>query len=164
MNSTEIKEMGFATPEKAFEKYADMVYRLAFVRTKNIADSEDILQEVFLRYMKVAEKIETEEHLKATLLRITINCSNSLKSSYWFKKTEPLTEDMSSTDNVNDGSVLNSVLKLPQKYRTVIHLHYYCGYSVNEISAITKVNPATVKTYLNRARAILKNTIDAEDL
>lgn len=164
MNSTEIKTEDFATPEKAFETYADTVYRLAFVRTKNKADSDDILQEVFLRYMKICDKIISEEHLKATLLRITINCSNSLKTSSWFKKTVGLTEDISYEDTVNDGNVLEAVFKLPQKYRTVIHLHYYCGYSVNEIAGITQSNPSTVKTHLSRARAILKNTIEAEDL
>ena len=152
----------FAKPENAFLKYADMVYRLAFVRTKSMADSDDILQEVFLRYMKVFEKIESEEHLKAMLLRITVNCSNSLKTSFWFKKTEGLNENLAVTDNVSETNVLNEVLKLPLKYRTVIHLHYYCGYSVEEISKIEKINPSTVKTHLHRARQILKDTLKEE--
>lgn len=152
----------FAKPENAFLKYADMVYRLAFVRTKSVADSDDILQEVFLRYMKVFEKIESEEHLKAMLLRITVNCSNSLKTSFWFKKTEGLNENLAVTDNLSETNVLNEVLKLPLKYRTVIHLHYYCGYSVEEISKIEKINPSTVKTHLHRARMILKDTLKEE--
>lgn len=158
MNGTKSQ---FALPEKVFERYADMVYRLAFVRTKNSADSDDILQEVFLRYMKIWENMESEEHIKAMLLRITVNCSNSLKSSSWFKRTTGLTEDISYTDAVNDGDVLKKVLALPIKYRTVIHLYYYCGYSVNEIAKITENNPSTVKTHLKRARALLK--IDLEE-
>ena len=165
MNSkTDVKLMEFASPEAAFQKYADTVYRLAFVRTKNKADSDDILQDVFLRYMKVWEKMESEEHVKAILLRITVNCSNSLKTSSWFKKTESLNENLIITDNYEDGDLLAEVLKLPQKYRTAIHLFYYCGYSVNEIADIEKINPSTVKTHLNRARSILKKTIKAEDL
>ncbi len=161
---TEVKKIDFASPEAAFHKYADTVYRLAFVRTKNRSDSDDILQEVFLRYMKVWQRMENEEHVKAMLLRITVNCSNSLKTSSWFKKTEPLDERLSSTDSYSDTDVLGEVLKLPVKYRTVIHLHYYCGYSVNEIAKIEKLSPATVKTHLHRARGILKKTIKAEDL
>ncbi len=153
-----------ALPETAFEKYADMVYRLAFVRTKNRADSDDILQEVFMRYMKVYEKIETEEHLKATLLKITVNCSNSFKTSFWQKKTDALDENLQTEDKVSDSYVLEQVLKLPLKYRTAIHLHYYCGYSVDEIAKIEKSNPSTVKTHLKRAREILKNTLKEEDL
>lgn len=152
----------FAKPENAFHEYSDMVYRLAFVRTKSIADSDDILQEVFLRYMKVWKKIESEEHLKAMLLKITVNCSNSLKTSFWFKKTEGLNENIAVTDSVSETNVLNEVLKLPLKYRTVIHLHYYCGYSVEEIAKALKINSSTVKTHLHRARQILKNTLKEE--
>jgi len=154
----------FALPENAFNTYADTVYRLAFVRTKNKADSDDILQEVFLRYLKVWNKMESEEHVKAMLLRITVNCSNSLKSSAWFKKTEALDENIATHDTSSDGYILQQVLKLPLKYRTVIHLHYYCAYTVNEIATLQKTNPSTVKTQLSRARAILKKTVKADDL
>jgi len=149
----------FASPEEAFKRYADTVYRLAFVRTKNRSDSDDILQEVFIRYMKVWEKMESEEHVKAILLKITVNCSNSLKTSAWFKKTVPLEENLPHTDKVNDSSVLAEVMKLPIKYRTAIHLYYYCGFSVNEISKIEGIKIATVKTHLSRARAILKDKL-----
>lgn len=163
-NVLEVKNSGFASPEEAFEKYADTVYRLAFVRTKSKADSEDILQEVFLRYLRVWQKMQSEEHAKAMLLRITVNCSNSLKASAWFKKTEPLDENAAADVCFPDSTVLDEVMKLPVKYRTVIHLHYYCGYSVDEIADIEKLNPSTVKTHLSRARKILKNTLKADDL
>ncbi len=163
-NKTLLETRQFAQPENAFNLYADTVYRLAFVRTKNKADSDDILQEVFLRYLKVWHKMESEEHVKAMLLRITVNCSNSLKSSAWFKKTEALNENIQAFDTVEDGYLLQQVLNLPLKYRTVIHLHYYCGYSVNEIARLQKSNPSTIKTQLSRARATLKKTVKADDL
>ena len=154
----------FASPEEAFKKYADTVYRLAFVRTKSKSDSDDILQEVFLRYIKVWRKMESEEHIKAMLLRITVNCSNSLKTSAWFKKTEELNENIAAPAVFSDINVFEEVLKLPLKYRTVVHLYYYCGYSVNEISKIQNLNPSTVKTHLSRARAELKNILKADDI
>ena len=154
----------FAIPEAVFERYADTVYRLAFVRTGNRSDSDDILQEVFLRYMKVWGKMESEEHIKATLIRITVNCSNSWLTSAWFKKTDPLDENISVTYDNTAENALYEVLKLPVKYRTVIHLHYYMGYSVAEIAELTKTNPSTVKTRLARARGRLKKTLEAEDL
>ena len=159
-----IGEKAYAAPEAAFLKYADTVYRLAFVRTGSRSDSDDILQEVFLRYMKVWEKMESEEHIKATLIRITVNCSNSLLSSFWFKKTDPLDENISAAEDNSAESALSEVLKLPVKYRTVIHLYYYMGYSVAEIAELTKTNPSTVKTSLARARGKLKKTLEAEDL
>ena len=157
-------DKSFAIPEAVFRKYADTVYRLAFVRTGNRSDSDDILQEVFLRYMKVWQKMKSEEHIKATLIRITVNCSNSLLSSAWFKKTAPLDENISVTDNASLENTLSEVLKLPLKYRTVIHIYYYMGYSVAEIAELTKTNPSTVKTRLSRARGQLKKVLEAEDL
>lgn len=156
------KKKDFTDVGKIFEKYADMVYRLAFVRTKSESDSDDVLQEVFLRYMKVSNKMESEEHVKAMLLRITVNCSKSLLTSSWFKKTEPLNDTLSYTDNVSEGSVLSEVLKLPTKLRTAVHLHYYCGYSVKEIAKIEGINESTVKTHLSRARAILRTSLKEE--
>jgi len=144
------------------EKYFDTVYRLALSQAKDSHRADDILQEVFLRYMKVCKKMESEEHVKATLLRITVNYSNSFKNSAHNKRDTQLDEDIPYTDKINDGSVLEKVLALPDKYRTVIHLYYYCGYSVNEISKITGNNPATVKTHMKRARNLLKIDLEEE--
>lgn len=142
---------------EAFNKYSDMVYRLAFARVKNQYDADDILQEVFLRFIKSKDKVNNEEHAKALLIRITINCSKSMLTSSWFKKTEALSENLSVTMPEND--TLEAVLKLPQKYRTVIHLHYYCGFSIEEIGKILDHNPSTVKSQLHRARMKLKTEL-----
>ena len=147
---------------QAFNRYSDMVYRLAFARVKNKYDADNILQEVFLRFIKVKENVNNDEHAKALLIRITINCSKSLLSSSWFKRTEPLSENLSVSDPGFD--TLDAVLRLPQKYRTVIHLHYYMGYSVDEIAAILKSKPSTVKSQLHRARQKLKIDLEGEEV
>lgn len=162
-NTVDEKNNDFAKPEEVFERYADMVYRLSFVRTKNRYDADDILQEVFLRYMKVWQNMQSQDHIKATLLRITVNCSNNLLTSFRFKMTDPLSDTLKAAD-IPDGSTLAAVLKLPVKYRTAIHLHYYIGYSVEEIANITSSKPATVKTWLSRGREKLKTTLETEDL
>ncbi len=146
------------TANEAFKKHSDMVYRLAIARVKNKYDADDILQEVFLRFIKHKDKVENDEHLKALLIRITINCSKSMLTSSWFKRTEPLGETLSVSDEYSD--TLDAVLRLPQKHRTVIHLHYYMGYSVDEIATVLKSKPSTVKSQLHRARKLLK--IDLE--
>ena len=145
---------------EAFKKHSDMVYRLAVARVRNKYDADDILQEVFLRFIKCKDKVESEEHLKALLIRITINCSKSLLTSSWFKRTEPLCDSLSVTDEFSD--TLDAVLRLPQKYRTVIHMHYYMGYSVDEIAVILKSKPSTVKSWLHRARQKLKIGLEGE--
>ena len=147
---------------EAFKKHSDMVYRLAVARVKNKYDADDILQEVFLRFIKAKDKVENEEHLKALLIRITINCSKSMLTSSWFKRTEPLSESFSVSDEYSDA--LDSVMRLPQKYRTVIHLHYYMGYSVEEIAKIIKSKPSTVKSQLHRARQKLKIDLKGDEV
>ena len=147
---------------EAFKKHSDMVYRLAVARVKNKYDADDILQEVFLRFIKAKDKVGNEEHLKALLIRITINCSKSMLTSSWFKRTEPLSESFSVSDEYSD--TLDSVMRLPQKYRTVIHLHYYMGYSVDEIADILKSKPSTVKSQLHRARQKLKLDLEGVEI
>ena len=139
---------------KVVETYSDMVYKLALARTKSKANADDVFQEVFLRYMKSCNKISSEEHCKAWLIRATINCSKSLFGSVWFRKVVPLDETLSfSTPEKSD--VYYAVLELPTKYRTVIHLFYYENMTVSEISKVIHVNEATIKSQLSRARNLL---------
>ena len=148
--------------ERVFDKYSDMVYRLAFARVKNKYDADDILQEVFLRYMRAKKQPQSEEHIKALLIRITINCSKSSLTSPHRKRTEPLSEQFSVSDGNFD--TLDAVLRLPLKYRTAVHLHYYCGYSVEELAAILSVKPSAIKSQLFRARKMLAKELKGDEL
>ena len=139
-------------------QYADMVYRLAFARTKSRYDADDVLQEVFLRYIRSAPSFEEEEHRRAWLIRTTINCSKTLLTSAWFRKTVPL-EDLPAAERTEAGEVYDAVMRLSLPYRTVIHLFYYEGYSVAEIGRLLDCREATVKTRLHRARNQLREAL-----
>lgn len=141
------------------EKYADMVYRIALTRTNNKQDSEDVFQEVFLRVTKKMPVFESKEHEKAWIIRVTINCSNTLLTSSWRKKTEQLEENIE-FETKESHDVFYEVAKLPKKYRTVIYLFYYEGYKINEISKILNTNESTIKTWLARAREKLKKNMN----
>lgn len=147
--------------EDIISRHSDMVYRLALSRTKNSADAEDIFQEVFMRYMKSKDKITSEEHLKAWLIRATINCSKNLFSSAWYKKTTALDEKIS-TSMGEKSEVYYAVLELPKKYRTAIHLFYFEEMSIADISKVTGVNESTIKSQLSRARVMLKEILRKE--
>ena len=149
--------------DEVIEKYADMVYRLAFSRVKNKNDADDIFQEVFLRYIKNEREFETEEHRKAWLIRVTINCSNSFFSSAWIQKFVPIAETEPDPYEGPEELGLHEVLmELPVKYRTVLHLFYYEDLPINEIGRILKRKPATVKTQLMRARQMLKEKLKGD--
>ena len=143
------------------EKYFNMIYKLALSQTKDTSMAEDVTGDVFLKFVESNKAFESEEHIKAWLIRVTLNCSKSVFSSSWFKKTVAISEKESelvfNTPEKNDlGHVLK---KLPKKYALVIHLFYYEDLSVAEISKILSTKESTVKSHLHRARKLLKELL-----
>lgn len=148
--------------EKVIQYYSDMVYRLAFARTGTKHDADDIFQEVFLRYVKKKPVFQEEEHRKAWLIRVTINCSNNFWSSLWNKKTQEISDEMlfETEESIN---LYFELRQLPPKYREVIHLFYYENMSLEEISLSLNRKNSTVRTQLTRARAMLKKFMKEAD-
>ncbi|MDD2269263.1 MAG: RNA polymerase sigma factor [Eubacteriales bacterium] len=145
-----------------FEKYADTVFKIAYARTNNSYDADDILQDVFIRYMKSKPEFENEEHEKAWFLRCAINCSKSLLTSAWFRKTAAM-DDRFSTEMKEKSDVYYAVAELPADLRTIIHLYYYEGYRLAEIAFIMKKSEASVKSALFRARKKLRKKLEQND-
>lgn len=147
--------------ERVFHQYADMVYRLAFSQTQNRSDADDVFQEVFLRYMRRAGAFESEEHEKAWLLRVTVNCSRKLWRSAWFRRTVALDESVT-FDMPEETGVARALLQLPQKYRTVIHLFYYEDMPVAKIAETLGMKESAVRTRLTRARELLRTRLKGD--
>ena len=143
-------------------KYSDMVFKIAFTRTKNSHDAEDIMQEVFLRYIRKKPCFESAEHEKAWFIRVTVNCTKSLLSSLWFRKTTAL-DDRLSVKSSEKSEVFYAVMELPKDMRTVIHLYYFENYSVKEIAGLLKRSESYVKSILMRARNKLKTLIEVKE-
>ena len=158
MENHVVEEQSFRTDdclEDTIEKYSDMIYRLAFSQMKNKSDADDVFQEVFFRYVRKKPRFQSEEHQKAWLIRVTVNCCKSMHASAWRKRTAPLDEYLAYIpEEQRDFSC--ELLRLPQKYLTVIHLHYYEEMSVDEISKAIGKSPSAVKMRLSRARKMLK--------
>ena len=148
--------------QEIVEKYSNMVYRLAYFYTNSKYDVDDIYQDVFLKYLQNKKQFENEEHKKAWLIRVTINCCKKLWLSSWKRKIIPLDDEIKFEMEENIG-LYNEIKKLPKKYRVVIHLFYYEQYSVKDISKILKQKESTIRTWLTRARKLLKNYIKEED-
>lgn len=148
--------------ERILEQYSTMVYRIAFSRTKNKYDADDILQDVFMKYIKYNVDYASEEHRKAWLIRTTINTSKTLLTSAWFRKTVQIPDTLYTTLE-EKSEVYYAVLKLPAKYRTVIHLFYYEGFSISQISTLLEIKESTIKSHLHRARKLLHTTLKGED-
>lgn len=148
----------------AIDRYGDMVRRICFMQLKNYADVEDVFQEVFLKYVLHTAPFESDAHERAWLIRVSINtCKDVLKS--FFKRRVRSIEDVditSFTMQPEDGVVLDAVLRLPDKYKNVIYLHYYEGYTAVEIGAILQKNENTIYTWLSRAKKQLKESLGGD--
>lgn len=148
------------TNEEIIEKYSTMVYRIAVSQVGNRDDADDIYQDVFLQLVRYVDRLESEEHIKHWLIRTTINRCKSYFLSPWMKKITALPERIPEEAAEESTGVFDLVMNLPAKYKSVIYLHYYEGYGVNEIAEILKIRSGTVKTRLFRARKMLEELLE----
>ena len=144
--------------KEIIEKYADMVYRIALTRCGTVENAEDIFQDVFVKFSEKMPIFENSEHEKAWFIRVTINLTKNMKNNNWNKKIVYLDEDII-FENKEENDVFTIVNELPKNYKTVIYLLYYEGYKVKEIASLMKINENTIKTWLSRAREMLKDKL-----
>jgi RNA polymerase sigma-70 factor (ECF subfamily) len=145
----------------AVEKYSGMLVRLCFSYMKNMSDAEDLTQDIFLKLLHKKPSFENSEHEKAWLIRVAINLSKNRLKTAWFRKTVPLDENACNFTS-KENEILSTVLELPVKYRSMIHLFYYEEYSIAEISQILGINESTVGSQLHRARKLLKSKLKGD--
>lgn len=144
--------------QKLFEKYKDMVYRLALSYLGNPEDAQDVSQEVFLRLLRWNGRIRSGAE-RAWLTKVTVNCCKDLLSS------RVPTREVEETDAVyfpETSDLKEAVMALPGDYRVVVFLHYYEDYSTREIADLLKVSQSVVTTRLHRARQHLKKLLQEE--
>ncbi len=137
------------------KSYGDTVYRVAYSYTRNRADSEDIVQDTFVKLMKSDKRFESNEHVKAWLIRVAANLAKNAVSSVWCTRREELSEQLPAEEHTDEG-LSAAMAKLDGKYSAVIYLHYYEGYNVREISKLLKISEPNVKARLKRGREKLK--------
>ena len=151
---------------RAIQRYADTVRRICMVHLKSYADTEDIFQTVFLKYVLSSVVFESDEHEKAWLIRVTINACKDYLKSFFRSRTVPLDEALSVETNLpkEQRDTLKTVLSLPVPYRDAVYLHYYEGYSAVEIGHLLHKNVNTVYTRLARARDMLRSALGGDEL
>ena len=159
-----MKKRGLETEfEAKYNDYGNMLYKIAFLYLGNATDTEDVLQDVFTKYLCGKYKFKNQEHEKAWFIRVTQNkCLDYLKKS---GRKNVCIDDVDITDTYNydetEQDIISKVIALPPKYKSAIILYYYNDYSVEEISKILKISKSAVKKRLQRGRDILK--LELED-
>ena len=141
------------------DEYSDTVTRLCLIHAGNRADAEDCYQNVFFKLYKALKKGELPNP-KAWLLRVTVNECRSLLR-YRLRRPTLSLEDISDiATSPADNELWQLVMGLPPKYRDVIYLYYYEEMTADEIAAVSKTKPATVRSQLKRGREKLKGMLD----
>ena len=135
-----------------YNLYNKDIYRLSYSYTHNIKDAEDITQKVFIKYYKNLNKLK-EEHIKQWLIKTTINECKDLFKNIWNKKVIKTDQEIIIKSTNNKEYLLEN---LPHKYRIIMHLFYYYGYTTKEISELTNIKESTIKQRLRRGRLLLK--------
>ena len=146
---------------RAIERYSDTVQRLCMVHLKNDADTEDIFQTVFLKYVLSSVSFENDEHEKAWFIRVTINACKDLLKSFFRSHTVSLDNVMEQSAELPPDyrDVWEAVFSLPQKYRDVVYLYYFEDYTAPQISRILGKNVNTIYTLLTRSKHMLKEKL-----
>lgn len=150
---------------RAIEKYSNMVRRLCMIHLKSYADTEDIFQTVFLKYVLSSVAFESEEHEKSWFIRVTMNACKDLLKSFFHNRIVSLDEILEKPAEMREDyrEVLEVVLSLPQKYRDVVYLHYYEGYTAQEIGRILGKKVNTIYTLLTRSKQILREKLGGDE-
>lgn len=146
--------------ESIYKRNVQVIYKICFTFMKNRHEAEDAVQETFLKLISSGKSFESSEHEKAWLIRTASNiCKNNLK--HWFKKREDIDEHINSIYSLDPpiDETLQAVMNLPDKYKTVVILYYYEGYSSVDIARILKRPESTIRFYLCDARKILKKSL-----
>ena len=170
------------------DAYSDMLFKLSFLRLRNVQDAEDVVQEVFYQYLKKPQVFQSPEHEKAWFLKVTLNGCRKVWRSAWKRHQSPWPSDGQEADSSPldvadreadtdgrdlqpeerffrqeaDRRVLEAVLGLPEKYRDVIHLFYYEELSVKGIARVTGRGTSTVTSQLTRGRELLRKSLKEE--
>lgn len=144
--------------------YQGSLFAAAFNVCRNAQDAEDVVQDTFVQYYTSKKEFESEQHIRAWLMRVAVNKAKNINRTFWRRNKISIEEYMETLvfETPAAETLFETVMQLPDKYRIVIHLYYYEEYAVREIAQILKLSESNVKIRLSRGRAMLKETLKEE--
>lgn len=158
-----MSELEHLDADEIIDRYAGLVYRIALSQSGSRFEADDIFQEVFLRFFRKERNFKSEEHRKAWLIRVTMNCSYSSAKKWSSPNRIPIESRSAGVFHLPEENMIhNALCSLPPKYRSVIHLYYFEGMSCPEISETLRVSESAVRMRLTRARGMLRGLISED--
>ena len=148
---------------ETYKLYGDMLFKIAMVYLGNKQDVEEAIQETFIKLIYKAPDFRDQEHKKAWLIRVITNHCKNMQGSLWRKRVTRMEHMNDYFVEPSERTLMDHVMSLPFKYKSVIHLFYYEDYSVKEIAGILQINESAVKMRLQRGRKLLRMDLEGED-
>lgn len=147
--------------EILYEKYADTLYRLALVNVQSSTDAEDIVHDVFIKWFEHQPAFNDEKHEEGWFVKVAVNACHDLNRKKAYRNHDSI-DDIHhiKSEEKEESSIIYSISLVPERYRTVLTLHYFEDYSVTEIAKALGLSQSAVKMRLSRGREHLKNIIE----
>ena len=153
------------TPESLVRDHATAVLGLCLANTKNLHDSEDIMQDVFLKAFLKLPTLKDPQKARAWLLQITRRaCIDHHRKHTTLK---PLTEDIPTRPQYDDQRVKRlhkAISRLPDSYREPITLYYLNGRSSAGVARTLGISTSAVRSRMARARLLLHEILQEDSL
>jgi RNA polymerase sigma-70 factor (ECF subfamily) len=145
-----------------YNRYVDVMYRIALMMLKNREDAEDAVSAVFIKLMATETNFENDEHMKAWLIVTTKNsCKDMLKGRWYSKRVDyDSIEEPFYIPDLFANEIWEKITNLGEKYKLLVYLFYYEGYKSEEIAEMLNVKHATVRTRLRAAKKKLRLLIE----
>lgn len=155
--------------ERAYDTHAAQLYRVAYSLLQSRESAEDAVQDAFARYLTQKDGFRDQEHEKAWLIRVTVNRCRDLQRAGAVRAYTPLDEVLQHPDqggqaHLEGQPVLQALMALPEKYRTVLVLHGLEGQPVDAVASILRLTSSAVKMRLKRGREMLQKALEKEDI
>ena len=149
-----------------YDLYKDTIYRIAYTYVHNHQDSEDVLQEVFIKYLNSNDLFESLDNEKYWLIRVTTNICKNKVTSFWNKKiiiNENVIDVAQNKDETEKARIYSILTNLPNKYKEPLVLYYYEDFKIEEIAKILKKTTSCIKKRLERGRQMIKKEIEVNE-
>ena len=145
-----------------YDRQFGKLYRVCLLYLKNRADTEDAVSTVFVKLMERKEAFASDVHETAWLITCAQNvCKNELKRKH--RTHVPLDTLVDQKSDASVDETLPVLMQLPEKYKTALYLYYYEGYSSAETAQLLGKKESTVRTWLAKGRAILKEKLTEQE-
>lgn len=158
MHSDSLRPGGDIT--ETYQLYGSMLYKIAMVYLGNKQDAEEAIQETFIKLIHKSPVFNDQEHKKAWMIRVITNHCKNMQGSLWRKRVVSMKDMDEFFELSSDRALMDMVLNLPFKYKSVVHLFYYEDYSVRQIADILQISESAVKMRLQRGRQLLKMDLE----